>query len=692
MNSLNVESNHAMRRAWIVLAGVLAALLAAAFTVAPVEARPPGQDGRPILPDPQTYGTENFLIHYAATGPLAVDPTDSNSSGVPDYVELVAETLEYTWTVQIDGMGWPPPPGDRGEGGDTRIDVYLDAILQDGYAGYVDTTGGFLGDNPRTPEQERRAAYAFMVLDMSYAGVDPDTGHTPTQLMQATVAHEFNHIIQAGIDDRDLHGWLYEATATWMEDEVFPDVNDGVFYLDSVFKSPDVCLVAEEGRGDDTRWYGSWLLLRLMSERYGPEVVRTIWENMRVSNGFDSIDAALAPHGSSLVAESRDYAVANLLRAYREGYLYPTVRVEAELGQGSYTPNDGVQGLGADYVRVVEDGPLAVSLVSAGSPITVRAVGVRGAEAHVFEMAGSTLHLDAGGYDDFYLVIHNDEMVSQEAVCIFANYTLDISPSSALPSPVVTTWPTEHFVSPLDAPVTGTGASTYRPPDVSFGGRTESAITPEGLNVSFETLLPDTLPPGYAFDYAYVMTDADFGENAIYYVPGGGDSANFDYLDQQGNWLSIAESPSPYATVQQWIDGIQYTDTPGTVQAVDGVDVLLEDLSDAASNWYSATLILDGLFIVVDGDHTEDEVIQLVQSLIRASRAQAAPTPPPAAPTLAPLPQVTAAPPPAPTPPASGVGGLLLTTVGLSLCAAGLCVVALGGLLVLGVMLLWRRK
>ncbi len=188
------------------------------------------------------------------------------------------------------------------------------------------------------------------------------------------------------------------------------------------------------------------------------------------------------------------------------------------------------------------------------------------------------------------------------------------------------------------------------------------------------------------------MTADDFGENAIYYVPGGGDSANFDYLDQQGNWLSIAESPSPYATVQQWIDGIQYTDTPGTVQAVDGVDVLLEDLSDAASNWYSATLILDGLFIVVDGDHTEDEVIQLVQSLIRASRAQAAPTPPPAAPTLAPLPQVTAAPPPAPTPPVSGVGGLLLTTVGLSLCAAGLCVVALGGLLVLGVMLLWRRK
>jgi hypothetical protein len=608
------------------LAGIaLAVILAGIFSVPTAAAHPVEEAaGRPVLPGERTLGTEHFLIHYTLSGNQAVSPDDGDSNGVPDYVEQVQETLEETWQFEIDFLGWPAPALDDGEGGDTRIDVYLDELLADGYAGYVDTAGGFLGDNPYTPEQERQAAYGFMVLDDDYSELDPETGESPLGLLQATVAHEFNHLVQAGIDDLDQHAWLYEATASWMEDEVYDDTNDTVFYLDSVFKNPDVCLVAEVARGDDLHWYGNWLLLRHMSEKYGPNAIRTIWINMRQFNGFGAIDATLEMVDSSLEAEMRSYAIANLLRDYEEGTLYPTVNVEDEIGLGVYTPANGVQGLGTDYVRLGGSGTLVVTLTAADMPMTVTAVGIRGATADVIPMQENVLHINRDAYQDAYLAIHSNERTTNDSSCTFADYTLSVEPSSAIQSPS-TELSAANFASPFDEPVSvvSGGQGTYRPPDEPYAGSSEATSdTPEGLDVGFDTIIPQILPPGYTFDYAYVMTEEDFGESAIYYVPGGGDTANFDYLDPKGNWLSIAESPSPYDTVQEWLEGIEYYDTPGEIRTINGVDALVEDLSDANDVWISITLILNGLFIVVDGDHNEAETVMLVESLIEASAQQ----------------------------------------------------------------------
>lgn len=689
-----------MRRIWLGVTAFVMVFVMFAFAAEPAAAHPLEQYGRPDLPDERTVGTEHFLIHYTLQGSSAVSPTDADNSGLPDYIELVADTLEYVWAAEINVMGWPLPADDGGLGGDERIDVYLDEILEEGFAGYVDTEGGFIGDNPLSPETERRAAFVYMVLDDDYAEADLVAGETPEGLMQATVAHEFNHALQAGIDDRDPHAWLYEATATWMEDEVYDDINDGVYYLYTLYDNPDICLVAEWARGDDLHWYSTWLLLRMMSEEYGPDLVRDIWANMRQYSGFGAIDAALAARGSTFSAEFNKFVVANLLRSYDEGDIYPVVRVEGSAGEGQYTPADGVQSLGADYVRLEGSGPLLVTLSSAGAPLSLQAVGIRGGEADLIPMGGAsaTLVVDPGQYDETYLIVHNTEQIAHEDECIFSDYTVDVEGVDGSVSPVASVLPAGLYLSPGSAVAeeagVGDGQGTYRPPDAPFADSSdEYSASPETLNVAFDTLIPASLPPGYSFDYGYIMTEADFGDSAPYYVPSGGDTANFDYLDSQGNWLSIAESPSPYGTVKEWLNDIDYTDTPGEIRSISGQDVLVEDLSDGSEVWISATLIVDDLFIVVDGDHSEADVLQLVDGLIEsaqngepqvdATEEQATPSPgdEPVQPTVPPGQTV----PPAPTASLPGFGLPLALTGVVGIALIGLCclgVLVIGGLVV----------
>ena len=150
-----------------------------AFTVKPVAAKE-GTQERPSLLDEQTYGDERFFIHYTLSGDDAVDAADADSDSVPDYVEQVLDALNTSYQVEVVQLGWAPPPNDLGEGGDTRFDVYLEDLMSGGIAGYADSDGGYLGDNPITPEVERRAAYSYLSLDNDFVEVLEEPGVTET--------------------------------------------------------------------------------------------------------------------------------------------------------------------------------------------------------------------------------------------------------------------------------------------------------------------------------------------------------------------------------------------------------------------------------------------------------------------------------------------------------------------------------
>lgn len=262
----------------------------------------PLAQSRPTINNEETYDTTHFRIHYTQLDGDAdeIPSDDDNLNGTPDYLEWVADAVENVWDTEITSMGWLQPPPDTGEGGDTRYDVYLKNCWP--YYGYVDCNGGFVGDNPNSLSvTETDAYYSYMVLENDFK-LQP----SPQNDIKVTVAHEFNHAIQAGYDGTEAT-WLMESTATWIEDEVYDDINDNYQFLNKLFSEPDMVL--------DTSLfsytYSRWIFVRYIAEHHGTSTVRRIWEHTVTQDSLDAVESALGEAGTNFATLFPRFTAAN---------------------------------------------------------------------------------------------------------------------------------------------------------------------------------------------------------------------------------------------------------------------------------------------------------------------------------------------------------------------------------------------
>ena len=57
----------------------------------------------------------HFLISYDKTGNDAIPDYDRNGDGFPDYLDFVAEAFDRAWEIEIDSLGFRPPPDQNGQ-------------------------------------------------------------------------------------------------------------------------------------------------------------------------------------------------------------------------------------------------------------------------------------------------------------------------------------------------------------------------------------------------------------------------------------------------------------------------------------------------------------------------------------------------------------------------------------------------
>ncbi len=292
---------------------------------------------RPALPLSLVSPSGRFRIHYTDSG------LDAASS---EYIQEAAQAFDYAYEVEIGQLGFAPPPPDYGVDG-LEYDVYVQQ----------------LGDyGATTPEQE-----VPETPQPDYTGwmtMDNDFTHTPTKgldAMRVTAAHEFFHLVQFGY--RCYHttehpsAYFYEATATLMEDLVFPEVNDYFHYLARFFKNPELSFIHFDGSHE----YGLAVFFHMLKKKFTTALLPMLWEQMKSADPLEAINNALLPLGSNFNNELGQFAIwncytgsrADTVHFYPEGDHYPEVTVSQALDfDTQLTLNGSLASLGCKYLRI----------------------------------------------------------------------------------------------------------------------------------------------------------------------------------------------------------------------------------------------------------------------------------------------------------------------------------------------------
>jgi len=559
---------------------------------------------RPILSgEEKLLDTEHFRIHYTFSGR---DAAFSN-----DFIQGVAIALEYSWDKQINEFGWQPPPGDNGLGGDDRLDVYIQSVSSVDKFGYADKSGRHICDPSSVSWQ---GVPSYFVIDNNFANHKQGGYSTQFGAMQTTVAHELNHAIQFGYI-YDPPRWLAEATATWMEDEVYDDINGSNVSNPSIFKSADTCQSAMGGieRVEDYfHWYAEWLYIRYISENYGHDVIREIWENAAKLGTYAAMDAALSEYGPSVAETFTGFSLALLARSFEEGSTYPTVRLEGQVNiNDSFSPQDGVGQMAADYVEIMAKGNTNISLHA--NDLQGLLVGLRNQELIVYEMPANQIRIDASDFKKLYLVIVNLDLAPQEFQCEKTNYTIETRAIKQLSEvKILQTIPVPDFHYPK--------VELLRNSNFYYG---TDWIKDLGQSTVPLDLLPGYLPPEYGlYDIQQVTADEwekKFGIDSIWYIPGGGEADIFTFYGPcDENYLEFTISESPHRTLQGWFiatDHYPEKDDHPTIAGVE-TEIYRFPREDGQPRRLGLTFIYDGYFIVINGTLPFLEMEKIVASIV----------------------------------------------------------------------------
>ncbi len=319
-----------------------------------------------------------FRIHYSTSGTDAVDNTDSDSDGIPDYVEQVAEAFQQTADKEITELGFTRPPGDSNNGGSNNYDIYLENMQSGYYA--ITYADAWVQDNPFSQATEINAWSSYIVMRNNYTGFP----NTELENIQVTAAHEFFHAIQYGYDGWE-EIWLLEATAVLMEEVVFDDVNDCYQYMPNWFDSPYESLTL-----NTVHAYGSFIYFKYIEEHLGGlPVIKSIFDYSIEHDSYDDdysrliIDEALDEVGSSFSDALNKMAIANLIMSssaeagiysYEEADYYPVTGPEIESvipfspGDNKSVTNSQLDVYGSQYYQIDCYSPVMVSLANMDGP------------------------------------------------------------------------------------------------------------------------------------------------------------------------------------------------------------------------------------------------------------------------------------------------------------------------------------
>ena len=338
---------------------------------------------------PESIGLDKFLdseyfrFHYSTSGPHAVDTKDIDNNLRPDYVEEVIKVFDYVADKLHNEMGYTRPPSDgyysstRDKGGSNHYDIYIRSIPSK-YYGYVQpeeySQGN--GDNERSElRNEKNAFTSYMAIRNNYKKFSL----SELENIKVTAAHEYFHAIQFGYDGWEKP-WLLEASAIWMEEEIYDEINDCYQYMKDWFKYPHKSL-DESG----FHWYGSFIFFEYIEQHMGgSDTIRKIMEASVQSNSKEkdgshlAINQALKLNNHSFQKALNGMSVANQIMSsfesknysYEEAESYPVDGpnisdiINFQFGRKDTINSSKLSRFGSEYFQLISNDPVLINLTN----------------------------------------------------------------------------------------------------------------------------------------------------------------------------------------------------------------------------------------------------------------------------------------------------------------------------------------
>lgn len=323
------------------------------------QARVVSEAGQSVLagvlarPEMQAYRLAgNFRVHFDTAGinaPSLLDASGAKISGTASaYVDSIISILSYVAPYECSTLQYSNPPPDGMLGGGPECDIYV-MELGNMY--------GYTNPDEGVPQGGRTTT--SITIDNDFAFVNPSKNRGLPGL-RVTIAHELHHVLQIGnygYWDNDL--FIYEITSTWMEDVLYPEVNDYYNYLGASwghFRNPETPFTSS-----DLIMYSRAIWGHYIAKSLGMAVMREIWENVKLMRPQTAIDQALRGHGVDFAGAYAEWSLwnyftgtrANPAKYYADGADYPQVLQSPIDFAGSQRDVPGsLRSLGSHYTQV----------------------------------------------------------------------------------------------------------------------------------------------------------------------------------------------------------------------------------------------------------------------------------------------------------------------------------------------------
>lgn len=250
-----------------------------------------------------------FKVHYHTSGSNAVPILDKDGNGIPDFVDAVIEAAEKSLAV-FRSLGYRDPHLDTGIDG-PEFDIYLMDV----------TPRNIYGETFFPPD-------VYMIIDNDFSGSIYTTKGADGA--RVTVAHELHHAVQFSYTTTLRDPFFWEATSTYFESVVYPDIKDYLQYLPDFFAHPEYSFNKRDGWHE----YGLAIWNHYTEKKFDGSVLRRAWEIIGAGqSALDALDNSLKEKGADFNSALGEFYAwncftgtrADTVRFYDDGRLYPMI-------------------------------------------------------------------------------------------------------------------------------------------------------------------------------------------------------------------------------------------------------------------------------------------------------------------------------------------------------------------------------